>query len=220
MPSAPVLIRLSWDDPDDGTPQNSILQAPVAIGREVDQMPPQLGGQTLSHLELPHKQVSRYHALITVVNQQLQITDKSANGTFVNGRVVQKDGQPFSVKDTLRIGPFKITVDRVSDRETNATELNIDRSYMTRTASSTRSNSIVIWIVGGVVLLLLGLGMWVIARLFIEQARPQIESESTRSPLDTRIDPLVLHLGNTHSRLWASSKRGERSGTTARGQQE
>ncbi|NET52732.1 MAG: FHA domain-containing protein, partial [Merismopedia sp. SIO2A8] len=180
MPSAPVLIRLSWDDPEHGTPKNAVLQAPVAIGREIDQMPTQLGGQPISHLELAHKQVSRYHALITVINQQLQITDKSANGTFVNGRVVQTDGQAFSIKDTLRVGPFKITVDRINDRETNATELNMDRSYVTRSASGATPNSVAIWIVGGIVLVLLSLGMWAIARLLIEQARPNIDSESTR----------------------------------------
>ncbi|MEM9213499.1 MAG: FHA domain-containing protein [Cyanobacteria bacterium P01_F01_bin.150] len=176
MPNKPVLIQLTWDDPTTGTPHHSVCQSPVAIGREIAQMPDSFGNQPVSHLELDHKQVSRYHALINVINQQLQITDKSANGTFLNGRPVRQDSQIFTIKDTVRIGPFKITVELVKDRETNATELSVERSYMAKTQTGTNPNAIAVWLIGGLVLALLGWGTWAIAQLLLKNARPTVES--------------------------------------------
>ncbi|MGK7890425.1 MAG: FHA domain-containing protein [Leptolyngbyaceae cyanobacterium] len=183
MSGLPVLIRLSWDDPATGTPCHSILQTPVAIGREADQMPDQFGLQAIAHLELAHKQVSRYHALITVVNNQLHVTDKSVNGTFLNGRPVQPDGQVLTIKDTLRVGPFKITVDLVRDRETNATEINLDHSRMAPPRSSSNPNTTLIWLAGAGIFLLLTLGTVAIARILINQARPELDPDPSESSL-------------------------------------
>ena len=188
MSGAPVLIRLRWEDPATGQSHNSVLQAPVAIGREADHMPNQLGNQSITPLELDHKQVSRYHALITAVNQQLQLTDKSANGTFLNGRPIRQDGQAFTAKDTLRIGPFKITVEIMRDRGTNATELNLDRSYLSKSKAKGTPNALLIWCMGGAALLLLGWGIWAIAQLLIENARPTIESGSAESGLNRSVE--------------------------------
>ena len=175
MPNKPVLIQLSWDDPTTGTPHHSVFQAPVAIGRETAQMPDILGNKPVAHLELDHKQVSRYHALIRVVNHQLQITDKSVNGTFLNGRPVRQDSQIFTIKDTVRIGPFKITVELVKDRETNATELSLERNYLAKTQTGTNPNAIAVWLIGGLVLVVLGWGFWAIAQLLLKNARPTVE---------------------------------------------
>lgn len=183
MSGLPVLIRLSWDDPTTGASCHSVLQTPVAIGREAGQMPDQFGLQTISHLELDHKQVSRYHALITVINGQLHVTDKSANGTFLNGRPVQPDGQFLTVKDTLRVGPFKLAVDWVHDRETNATELNPDRSQVVKPDLVSSPNTILIWLAGAGIFLGLTVGMVAIARILINQARPSIEPDPNESSL-------------------------------------
>lgn len=197
MSGLPVLIRLSWDDPATGTSCQSTLQTPVAIGREATQMPDQFGLQTISHLELDHKQVSRYHALITVVNNQLHVSDKSANGTFLNGRPVQPDGQILTVKDTLRVGPFKITVDLVHDRETNATELNPDQSRIASPKAISSPNTALIWLAGAGIFVLLALGTVAIARILINQARPELDPDSSESSL--QVPSIVLQVPSTVS---------------------
>ncbi|MGF1514678.1 MAG: FHA domain-containing protein [Elainellaceae cyanobacterium] len=179
MSGKPIFIQLNWEDPAVG-PRAATLQAPIGIGRESSQMPEQVGGRSPSCLELNHKQVSRYHALITVANQRLYITDKSANGTFLNGRPVQRDGQAFTAKDTLRIGPFKITASVQRDGASNATELNPDRSHVVATRT-TGPSKITIALAGAAILLLMGLGTWAIARGLLDQLRPTPEAE----PLST-----------------------------------
>lgn len=159
--------------------RSATLQAPIAIGRDSEQMPKQNSGQALSHLKLDHKQVSRYHALITVTNRRLYITDKSANGTFLNGRAVSREGQPLTTKDTLRIGPFKITASILRDGATNATELNPDRSQYTAGGGSSGPNTVVIGLVGAGILLIMGLGTWAIASGLLERARPDPSGDTS-----------------------------------------
>ncbi|MGB3496573.1 MAG: FHA domain-containing protein [Elainellaceae cyanobacterium] len=172
-------VQLRWEDPDTGELHDPLLKTPIAIGRETPQMPEQLGALPVSQLEMPHKQVSRYHALITVVNQQICITDKSVNGTFLNGRSVERENQPFTSKDTLRIGPYKITAAIARDGATNATELNFDHSHLSKQAAGPSSNALFIWIGGLVVLALMGLVTWGVFGLLLERSRPQIDTESS-----------------------------------------
>lgn len=179
MSDEPVVIQLSWEDPVTGQSHRSSLQAPIAIGREASRMSKDLGNPPMSHLELGHKQVSRIHALLTIVNRQLYIIDKSANGTFLNGRLVPQDGQVFTPKDTLRIGPFKITATILDSDETNATELNPEHSQLEKPQMEANPNTILIWLVGGVILLLMGVGIWMTARALLDRARPTIEPEPT-----------------------------------------
>ncbi|MGF1535832.1 MAG: FHA domain-containing protein [Elainellaceae cyanobacterium] len=171
MTGKSVFVQLNWEDPTAG-PRATTLRAPIAIGRDSSQMPEQVSGQALSRLELDHKQVSRYHALITIVNQQLHIIDKSANGTFLNGRLVSPEGQMFTPKDTLRVGPFKITASLRRDSETNATELNPDRSHLAKSGTGSGPSAILIGLAGAAILLLMGLGTWAIARGLLDQLRP------------------------------------------------
>ena len=122
MSGAPVVIQLSWQDPVTGESQYASRQLPVAIGREASKMPVQLEHLPVSHLELDHQQVSRCHALISIVNRQLYIADQSANGTFLNGRLIQQSGQALTPKDTIRIGPFKLTAVIVDKADANRSE--------------------------------------------------------------------------------------------------
>lgn len=170
MSGEPVVIQLSWQDPVTGEAQTASRQLPVAIGREASKMPAQLEHLPVSHLELEHQQVSRCHALISVMNRQLYIADQSANGTFINGRLIQS-GQPFTPKDTIRIGPFKLTAVIVSNADANSTELNRDYSHMAK--AEAEPNAILGWLLGGGVLLLLGVGLWFAARALLNQARPK-----------------------------------------------
>lgn len=178
MAEAKTLIQLRWEDPDTGMMKEPVLQVPVAVGREAPQMPEQWGGVSVTKLELPHKQVSRFHALITTINEQFYIIDKSANGTFLNGRLIQQDGQPFSSKDTLRIGPYKITAAIAREGFTNSTELNLDYNPVASSSSGIPKNAVLVWGIGIVVLLLMGVGSWKLAQTLLEQSRPQIELDS------------------------------------------
>ncbi|MEM8808967.1 MAG: FHA domain-containing protein [Cyanobacteria bacterium P01_G01_bin.38] len=176
MSGEPVVLKLIWEDPLTGNSHSASLQTPIAIGREAAKMPTRLGNQSVSHLELVHQQVSRCHALITLVNRQLHIADKSANGTFLNGRPVRQDGQVLTAKDTVRIGPFKITAAILNTDESNSTELNRDHSHLAKAEVGANPNVILIWVLGGGVLLLMGVGLWFIAQVLLKQARPQIDA--------------------------------------------
>ena len=101
-------IQLSWEDPS-GELSEQRLSVPIAFGREASQLPPSIGEQQVSPIVLASKQISRFHALITETNGQLAIADHSSNGTFVNGQRIQ-DTQPLTSGDTVRIGPYEITI--------------------------------------------------------------------------------------------------------------
>lgn len=186
MSAEPVIVQLNWEDPATGESQYASRQLPVAIGREAGKMPVQLEQLPVSHLELSHQQVSRCHAVISMVNRQLFIADQSANGTFINGRLIQKTGQVFTAKDTIRIGTFKITVTVVNKADANSTELNREYSHVAKAgmgASGTEANALLGWIVGGVVVVLLGIGLLVGARTLLNRTRPSVE-DSPQSRLD------------------------------------
>lgn len=68
-----------------------------------------IGRDDACSLTLPHKQVSRHHAVIKVRGPTLQLTDEgSSNGTQVNGRRVTT--APLSVGDSLEIGPYELRI--------------------------------------------------------------------------------------------------------------
>ncbi|NEQ50617.1 MAG: FHA domain-containing protein [Leptolyngbya sp. SIO3F4] len=184
MSGEPVVIQLNWQDPVTGEAQYASRRLPVAIGREASKMPVQLEHLPVSHLELEHQQVSRCHALISMVNRQLHIMDQSANGTFLNGRPIQQAGQVFTPKDTIRIGPFKLTAVIVNTTDSNSTELNRDYSHMAKMETGAEPNAILGWLLGGVVLLLMGIGLWFAARVLLNQARPSIDAPPADSSLN------------------------------------
>ena len=177
----PLYIQLTWEDPVTSELQQRLLAAPIAIGRETDQMPENLGQQSVSRLELAHKQISRFHALITVSNQQIYITDKSANGTFLNGRQIKKGSQLFSNKDTVRIGPYKITASLIAENDLNATELTRERTNVSYIGKPLPKNPVAIWLIGGLVLFLMSLGAGILISNVLKNSRPQIPDNPTPS---------------------------------------
>lgn len=181
MSGEAIAIQLSWQDPDTGESQYASRQLPVAIGREASKMPVQLEHLPVSHLELEHQQVSRCHAVISMVNRQLYITDKSANGTFLNGRLLEQGGEVLTPKDTIRIGPYKLTAVVVNSKDANSTELNHDYSHVAKGELSAEPNAILGWVLGGGVLLVLGIGLWFVAQALLNQARPTLETEPESS---------------------------------------
>ncbi len=181
MSAEPPYIQLTWEDPTSGELQQPLLTAPVALGRELDQMPEQLGELTVSRLTLAHRQVSRFHALITVINDQLYVSDRSANGTFLNGRVLRQGSHPISSKDTLRIGPYKITATLIqtSNLET-ITELTAhEHTGMAQAANPLPKNTLVLWLVGAGVMVTMAAGVWLVVSLVLERSRPQLPEAPT-----------------------------------------
>ena len=179
-----MYVQLIWEDPETGELQQPLLTAPIAIGRETEQMPEQLQGQKVTPLELASKEISRYHALITVANQQIYITDQSSNGTFLNGQPLRPGIQPLSSKDTLRIGPYKMTANLIEEGDLNATEQNRDRTNLSGQANAAQKNMLMVWAIGGVVLLLMGVGAWLLVSSLLERSRPRVpESPAPQSTL-------------------------------------
>jgi hypothetical protein len=188
-----MYVQLMWEDPETGELQQPLLTAPIAIGRELDQMPEQLGGQKVTRLELANKEISRYHALITVANEQLYITDQSSNGTHLNGRPIRPGIQPLSSKDTLRIGPYKITANLVREGDLNATQQNREHTNLSGQSNSAQKNMLMVWVIGGVVLLLMGIGGWVLVSTVLQRSRPR----APEAPASNNSVPLL----NPHASL-------------------
>ncbi|MDV3348027.1 FHA domain-containing protein [Leptolyngbyaceae cyanobacterium CCMR0082] len=182
MSGEPVVIQFNWEDPVTGESQYASRQLPVAIGRETSKMPTQLENQPVSHLELIHQQVSRCHAVISMTNRQLYLSDKSANGTFLNGRPIQKNGQIFKPKDTIRIGPFKLTAMIINTTDANSTELNREYSHLAKSEMATAEpNAILGWLIGGGILLLMGIGLWLGGQALLNRARPTLDDPAESS---------------------------------------
>ncbi|MGQ4649467.1 FHA domain-containing protein [Lyngbya aestuarii] len=176
MSADPMYVQLTWEDPETHESQQKILIAPIAIGREKDRMPEQVGEQSIERLELPSKEISRFHALITVANQHLYITDQSANGTFLNGRRIPQSPQGFSTEDTLRIGPYKITATLMRENDLNATAQSAERTGIRGSAKSAQDNNLMILLIGGVVLLLMGVGAWLLVSNLLKNSRPEVDT--------------------------------------------
>jgi hypothetical protein len=112
MNSAPLRIRLSWDDPATGDKREPMLGVPVALGRDFNQMPAQMQGCPVARMLLNSLEVSRFHVLIDQdSNGVVAIDQNSRNGTFVNGtRINANNRVPIANGDSLQIGPYQITI--------------------------------------------------------------------------------------------------------------
>lgn len=126
-------VRLCWDDPVNGE-QYPVFTLPVALGRDLDQMPTQQEDQSLSRALLPSEQVSRFHALLLYENDQLVLEDRSKNGSCVNSERIQGEKRALNPGDTFTIGPYTITAvlvqQEVDDDETqihNTTDATISQ---------------------------------------------------------------------------------------------
>ncbi len=178
-----MYVQLMWEDPVTGELHRPILAAPIALGRDKEQMPEQLGEQLVSRLELADNQISRFHALITIANHQLYVTDQSTNGTFLNGRPIRPGIQPLSSKDTLRIGPYKITATLRLENDLDATEQNREQTNFSQQPPSLHKNALAIWLIGAGVLLFMGVGAWVLASTLLQRSRPRVPSPTSTSNL-------------------------------------
>jgi pSer/pThr/pTyr-binding forkhead associated (FHA) protein len=116
-------IQLTWEDPVTGELRQPVFNIPLALGREIGQMPTNIDGQQVSRAVFRSEEISRFHALIGLVNGQISIADRSANGTFVNGQKIHRTSQPIASGDTLQIGPYNVTIGLLVTTESNPTKI-------------------------------------------------------------------------------------------------
>ncbi|WP_017656093.1 FHA domain-containing protein [Fortiea contorta] len=116
-------IQLRWEDSVTGEHWDVTFTLPVALGSKPEAMPNRLNNQPVDQLLLQSKVVSRYHALIALENDQLVITDKSTNGSYLNGKWFNKSHHSFQSGDCLKIGPYVITLTLVAEVESEGTEV-------------------------------------------------------------------------------------------------
>lgn len=103
--------------------EKQVFPLPVALGRDITQLPAVINGETVSPVVLldSSKQISRFHAQITLENNELYVEDKSANGTELNGEKLIKERRALNSGDRLGIGNYTITVVPVRSEDENAT---------------------------------------------------------------------------------------------------
>ena len=95
---------LEWVDESRQTQQLEIVDK-VFIGRSCKGVDPQ------KRILVQDEQVSRDHAVISRRAEQLQITDRSKNGTWVNGiRLAAGASSNLGDGDTIRLGEFSLRV--------------------------------------------------------------------------------------------------------------
>jgi class 3 adenylate cyclase len=95
---------LEWADENRQTQQLEIVDK-VFIGRSCKGVDPQ------KRILVQDEQVSRDHAVISRRAEQLQITDRSKNGTWVNGiRLAAGASSNLGDGDTIRLGEFSLRV--------------------------------------------------------------------------------------------------------------
>lgn len=112
MPSSPLRIQLSWDDPATGDKREPVFAVPIALGREFSQMPTQLQGHPVSRMVLNSLEISRFHVLIDQDSNGLVVVDQnSRNGTFVNGnRIGANSRVALANGDVLQVGPYEVII--------------------------------------------------------------------------------------------------------------
>ncbi len=102
-------VRLRWQDVVTKELRAPLLKTPITLGRDFANMPSKLNGRRLSKVVFESNMVSRYHALIDWVDNQLVIIDQdSANGTYVNGQLTSQS--PLQTGDSVKIGPYVVTI--------------------------------------------------------------------------------------------------------------
>ena len=104
-------------------PEEQVFNLPVAIGRKMTQLPAVINGETVSPIELldSNKQISQFHAQITLENNQVYLEDKSTNGTRINDQKLLKERRKLNSGDILGIGNYTITVILIEAGDDDAT---------------------------------------------------------------------------------------------------
>ncbi len=102
-------IQLIWTNAATGDRLQPLLETPVALGSDFDQMPTELDGRRVARIVLADNQISPYHALIQERNGELLVVDQNSNiGTEING--MRLPSSTLIDGDRLRLGACEIQV--------------------------------------------------------------------------------------------------------------
>jgi hypothetical protein len=92
-----------------GDSQTSIVDTPVALGREIALMPGMYEGDRVTRIVLADDQVADYHALIVEQEGELRVTDQSqGRGLRVNGVVMSESS--LQEGDRVQIGAYDLQI--------------------------------------------------------------------------------------------------------------
>ncbi|MEN9247546.1 MAG: FHA domain-containing protein [Gloeomargarita sp. GMQP_bins_44] len=171
----PLYIQLTWNDPQTGAVNQQTYLPPIAIGREYDQMPSHLGGKPVNRLVLPDRQISRYHALIISSGGKVLLTDRSANGTELNGERFHQASRVLHGQDVIRLGSHRITVTFTTTNDPNATQINTPTTAAPHTLSPKQPASYtgLVIVLALVLVMIAAAATWTLVTTLLEQFRPK-----------------------------------------------
>ncbi len=170
-----IWVQLSWNDPATGAAIQHSYVPPVALGRELDQMPSRLGGRPVQRVVLQDRQVSRYHALISSSGGQVILTDRSANGTGLNGETIHQTSRVLHDQDVIRLGNHRITVTLTTSDDPNATQVTAPTTASPAmiTAKRQANYSGLMILLGMLLVLAAAVATWGLVSLVLERYRPK-----------------------------------------------
>lgn len=183
-----IYVQLSWNDPATGAAVQHTYTPPIAFGREYEQMPSRLGGKPVNRVVLEDKQISRYHALISSSGGQVILTDRSANGTGLNGESLHQTSRVLHNQDVIRLGSHRITVTLTTAGDPDATQVNVPTTATPAMVGTKRgtSNSGVMMVLALILIVAAAAATWGIVSMVLEQIRPKAPSTSYSPSLQVR----------------------------------
>ncbi|MEN9218661.1 MAG: FHA domain-containing protein [Gloeomargarita sp. DG_2_bins_126] len=176
-----IHVQLSWNDPATGAAVQHTYTPPITFGREFDQMPARLGGKPVNRIVLADRQVSRYHALISSSGGQVILTDRSANGTGLNGESLHQTSRVLHNQDVIRLGSHRITVMLMTAGDPDATHITAPTTATPALVGAKRgnNNSGIMMILALILILAAAAATWGLVSMVLEQVRPKTPGTSS-----------------------------------------
>lgn len=171
----PLYIQLTWNDPQTGSVHQLTYTPPIALGREYDQMPSHLGGKPVNRIVLSDRQISRYHALITSSGGKVILTDRSANGTEINGERIHHASRVLQGQDVIRLGNHRISLTFSATGDPNATQLSAPTTAAPHTITPKQPASYtgLVIVLALVLVIVAAAATWTLVTMLLEQFRPK-----------------------------------------------
>lgn len=116
-------IQLTWTDPTNQKQQQVKAALPIALGRDFKEMPAEIEGQPVSRIVLESGQISRFHLLLTEKETQIIASDRSTNGTYLNGQRFRQTERAIFSGDRLQLENFDILLTWHALRQAEATQV-------------------------------------------------------------------------------------------------
>jgi len=116
-------IKLTWTNPTNREQQQVRGSLPIALGRDLEEMPAEIDGKPVSRIVLENGQISRFHLLLTKSDAGVIVSDRSKNGTYLNGQRFHQIEQPVVSGDRLQVGACNIMLAWLSVPPIDATQV-------------------------------------------------------------------------------------------------